>query len=88
MLPNLGVGGCEAIEDAAVLAEELSTSSRIDLALEAYGRRRAERAAMFARRSRQLARIAHLHNPLAVGLRNAVLRTAPPAAFLGRSPIT
>lgn len=88
MLPNLGQGACEAIEDAAVLAEELSRSVEVEPALEAYDRRRRARAAMLARRSRQLARIAHLHNPVAVGLRNAVLRTVPPAAFLSRLPIT
>ena len=88
MLPNLGQGACEAIEDAAVLACELGRTPDVEWALEAYGRRRQERTAMLARRSRQVARIAHLRSPLAVGLRNALLRAPPAEAFLGRLPVT
>ena len=48
MMPNLGQGGCQAIEDAAVLAEEIgATTHRSDLAdaLQRYRNRRLARSA-------------------------------------------
>jgi zeaxanthin epoxidase len=50
MMPNLGQGGCQAIEDAAVLAEELSaledkSLEHVDGALQAYKSRRLVRSA-------------------------------------------
>ena len=48
MMPNLGQGGCQAIEDAAVLAEEIgATTRRSDLAdaLQRYRNRRLARSA-------------------------------------------
>jgi len=48
MMPNLGQGGCQAIEDAYVIAEELRTAtkrSQITAKLESYQRRRLIRSA-------------------------------------------
>merc|ERR1719421_2023956 len=48
MMPNLGQGGCQAIEDAAVLAEEIgATTRRSELAdaLQSYRNRRLTRSA-------------------------------------------
>jgi len=50
MMPNLGQGGCQAIEDAAVLAEELGgvtdkRATHVDAALQAYKSRRLVRSA-------------------------------------------
>jgi hypothetical protein len=45
---------------------------------------RAKRANAIVRRSRQMARIAHLANPLAVGARNLLLRASSPSATLRR----
>lgn len=48
MMPNLGQGGCQAIEDAYVIAEELSSASsrdEIESKLKAYRRRRLVRSA-------------------------------------------
>merc|ERR1719486_995581 len=48
MMPNLGQGGCQAIEDAFVLAQELEsakTRSEIDGKLEEYQSRRLVRSA-------------------------------------------
>jgi 2-polyprenyl-6-methoxyphenol hydroxylase-like FAD-dependent oxidoreductase len=81
MLPHLAQGACQAIEDAAVLADELAGSRDVEGALAAYGKRRSQRAAMARRRSQQVASFAHLSNPIAVGLRTLALRSAFPSAF-------
>jgi 2-polyprenyl-6-methoxyphenol hydroxylase-like FAD-dependent oxidoreductase len=60
MLPNLAQGGCQAIEDGAVLADALRASSDDGPALAAYDSQRREHAAKFARRWRRLSRVAHL----------------------------
>lgn len=42
--PNLGQGACQAIEDAWVLAEELSTNNNIETSLLTFQKRRIEKA--------------------------------------------
>jgi 2-polyprenyl-6-methoxyphenol hydroxylase-like FAD-dependent oxidoreductase len=83
MLPNLGQGAGQAIEDAVVLGEEL-TAADVVAALERYGARRAAHTANVMKASRQMSRIAHLRSPLAAGLRNAMLRASPASAALRR----
>jgi 2-polyprenyl-6-methoxyphenol hydroxylase-like FAD-dependent oxidoreductase len=83
MLPNLGQGACQAIEDAVVLGEELGASDVV-AALRRYGARRAGHTADVVRASRQMSRVAHLRSPVAAGLRNALLRASPPSASLRR----
>jgi 2-polyprenyl-6-methoxyphenol hydroxylase-like FAD-dependent oxidoreductase len=84
MLASIGQGACQAIEDAAALVEALAGEPDAVAALLAYGARRAPRAAVAARRSREVARLAHLRNPLLVGLRDAVVRAVPPSLLLRR----
>ena len=84
MLPNLGQGACQAIEDAVVLSEELATTDDVVMALGRYSARRSRHTAGVVKASRQMSRIAHLRNPLAAGLRNTLLRTSPPAISLRR----
>jgi 2-polyprenyl-6-methoxyphenol hydroxylase-like FAD-dependent oxidoreductase len=82
MLPNLGQGGCQAIEDAAALAASLTTSDPVPDALRAYERARKPRAESVARQSRRMSGLAHLRNPAVAGLRNIAMRAAPAAATL------
>jgi 2-polyprenyl-6-methoxyphenol hydroxylase-like FAD-dependent oxidoreductase len=84
MLPNLGQGACQAIEDAVVLSEELAATDDLVMALGRYSARRNGRTARVVKASRQMSRIAHLHNPLAASLRNTLLRASPPAISLRR----
>ena len=84
MLPNLGQGACQAIEDALVLADVLRDEPDSAAALAAYSTLRLKRANAIVRRSRQMARLAHLANPLAVGARNLLLRASSPSATLRR----
>jgi 2-polyprenyl-6-methoxyphenol hydroxylase-like FAD-dependent oxidoreductase len=58
MLDSLGQGGCQAIEDAAALAEALDAGPDAAAALQAYGARRMPAAAAAARRSRAVTRLA------------------------------
>jgi 2-polyprenyl-6-methoxyphenol hydroxylase-like FAD-dependent oxidoreductase len=74
MVASLGQGACQAIEDAAALGSAVSAGADVTLALRAYGARRAPRAAVVARRSHRVARLAHLRHPLAVAARDAFLR--------------
>jgi 2-polyprenyl-6-methoxyphenol hydroxylase-like FAD-dependent oxidoreductase len=84
MLPNLGQGACQAIEDAIALADALRGEADPEAALTRYGAIRTKRANTIVRRSRQMARIAHLANPLAVAARNALLRASTPNSTLRR----
>jgi 2-polyprenyl-6-methoxyphenol hydroxylase-like FAD-dependent oxidoreductase len=84
MLPNLGQGACQAIEDALVLADELAATDDIVAALARYGARRSRHTAAVVKASRRMSRIAHLRNPLAVGVRNTLLRASPPSISLRR----
>jgi 2-polyprenyl-6-methoxyphenol hydroxylase-like FAD-dependent oxidoreductase len=84
MLPNLGQGGCQAIEDAAALATALANGAEVRDALSAYERSRKPRAEKIARQSRQMSGLAHQRNPAAVALRNVAMRAAPAAATLRR----
>ncbi len=79
---HLGQGAGQAIEDAEALSDALGANPDATSALRAYGALRAPRAAAAARRSRYVARLAHLRNPVAVALRDALLRGAPSSALL------
>lgn len=74
MLASLGQGACQAIEDAAALGDAVGAGADVPAALAAYGARRAPPAAAVVRRSRKVARLAHLRQPLAVAARDAYLR--------------
>jgi 2-polyprenyl-6-methoxyphenol hydroxylase-like FAD-dependent oxidoreductase len=60
MTPNLGMGACQAIEDAIVLANALGRDAGIEEALAQYQTRRVSRANSFVTRSFQFGRVAHV----------------------------
>jgi 2-polyprenyl-6-methoxyphenol hydroxylase-like FAD-dependent oxidoreductase len=84
MLPNLGQGACQAIEDAVVLGDELGGTGDVVAALARYSARRARHTAAVVRASSQMSRIAHLRSPLAAGLRNGAMRASPAGLSLRR----
>ena len=60
MLPNLGQGGCQAIEDAAALARSLRTGAKVSDALRAPTSTRGSREPDdVARQSRRMSAVAH-----------------------------
>ncbi len=75
--PNLGQGGCMAIEDAAILARCLQQYSAPAEALRIYERLRQARTAAVTRYSRRYGRMGQLANRAAVRLRNSLLARAP-----------
>lgn len=82
MLPYLGQGAGQAIEDAVELASSVAAApGDLSACLEHYSARRARRVAGVVRKSAQMARIGHLRNPLAAGLRNAMIRAVPDSAI-------
>ncbi|MEU9165327.1 FAD-dependent oxidoreductase [Streptomyces sp. NPDC048424] len=88
MTPNLGQGGCQAIEDAAVLAHLLPTghtnttdsparTDPIPGALAAYTTARRNRTNAVRLRARRIGRLGALRNPLAMAARDLAIRATP-----------
>ena len=74
MTPNLGQGACQAIEDAIVLARELTGTPDVPSALRAYEARRIRRTNWIVTTSRRLGAIGQFSNPLAMTIRNAFMK--------------
>jgi 2-polyprenyl-6-methoxyphenol hydroxylase-like FAD-dependent oxidoreductase len=86
MTPNLGQGGAQAIEDAFVLAEQLCAAPADPSAAFAhYERIRMPKAHRLVKLAGRFGVMAHLRNPLARGLRNALLRLTPEAVARGQN---
>ncbi|MFI1170293.1 FAD-dependent oxidoreductase [Streptomyces melanogenes] len=79
MTPNLGQGGCQAIEDAVVLAHVLDGTEVTDVpaALTAYSAARCARTDALRVRSRRAGRIAAVTHPLAAATRDFAVRATP-----------
>ncbi|MEV4949607.1 FAD-dependent oxidoreductase [Streptomyces sp. NPDC053755] len=86
MAPNLGQGGCQAIEDAVILAHLLPAGDGGDggdgpdgvpAALAAYTAARRDRADAVRVRARRVGRLGALRHPLAVAARDLAVRAAP-----------
>jgi 2-polyprenyl-6-methoxyphenol hydroxylase-like FAD-dependent oxidoreductase len=85
MTPNLGQGGCQAIEDAVVLDACLAAhDADLPAALADYQRRRVARANRVVVESRRIGAVAQWSNPVAVALRSALLRATPASSVAGR----
>jgi FAD-dependent urate hydroxylase len=63
MTPNIGQGGCQAMEDAWVLAQSLSQASTIHAGLQEYQRLRADRVKGLMSKARSRAEIIHGIDP-------------------------
>ncbi|HEX8283595.1 MAG TPA: FAD-dependent monooxygenase [Pyrinomonadaceae bacterium] len=79
MTPNLGQGGCMAIEDAAVLARCLAKYDDAGAALRAYESRRRVRAGAVARYSRLYGAFGQWESRAATRLRARLLSSVPEA---------
>ena len=75
--PNLGQGGCMAIEDAAVLARCASNNPDFSTAFRAYERLRFARTARVTKLSRYYGVIGQWRNPALAWLRDTALRMTP-----------
>jgi 2-polyprenyl-6-methoxyphenol hydroxylase-like FAD-dependent oxidoreductase len=83
MTPNLGQGGCQAIEDAVVLAHLLpagdsaAATDAVPDALAAYTAARRARTDAIRLRARRMGRLGALRNPLATRARDLAVRATP-----------
>lgn len=77
MMPNLGQGGCQALEDAATLVRLLETEPGIEDALTYYDTLRRPRASKIAKQSLAMSRTAHLSSAAGRFVRDRILRLVP-----------
>jgi 2-polyprenyl-6-methoxyphenol hydroxylase-like FAD-dependent oxidoreductase len=80
MLPFLGQGACQAIEDAVALGDAVRTHGAAPDALRAYEQARRKRAAMLIKRSRAAGRIAHVQSAWKRALRDTLVHRTPESA--------
>ncbi|MBH5317778.1 FAD-dependent monooxygenase [Paenibacillus sp. GSMTC-2017] len=87
MLPNLGQGGAQAMEDAVVLADLLKNKpigTTLVESLKAFEKLRIQRVSKIVRQSRLMGRLMQLESPLALTIRNAAFRVAVDKFFIAR----
>lgn len=85
MLPNLGQGGAQALEDALVLSRSLEKyPNNVQQAFKMYEKIRIPRTTQVVRGSRAMARLMQLENPLAIDFRNLMLRSMPDSVQIKR----
>lgn len=75
--PTLGQGGCQAIEDAVTLGCCCAEEDHVETALLKYQSRRLDRANSFVREARRMGRLGLWQNPLALHVREAIMRAIP-----------
>lgn len=75
--PNLGQGGCLAIEDAFVLARCFEKYGPTEAALRKYEGCRYSRTAAITKYSRYYGRVGQWENPLFAGIKRSLLALAP-----------
>jgi 2-polyprenyl-6-methoxyphenol hydroxylase-like FAD-dependent oxidoreductase len=76
MTPNIGQGAGMAMEDAAVLAEEIASSSDVQASLESYVRRRRPRVETIVRVSREVGTEGQMSGIIECWLRERRVRRA------------
>lgn len=75
--PNMGQGACQGIEDAIVLADELSKHTIPREAFKCFEKRRLARTRYITNTSWVLGRMAQMDNGLLCRIRNAFMRSLP-----------
>ena len=83
--PNMGQGACQAIEDAVVLAHALRTTPDAAAAFRAFEQERMPRTEWVVRNSRSIGAVGQWAHPLAIALRNRLIRQLPPSFGQSRS---
>lgn len=75
--PNLGQGACQAIEDAVILSKVLKYHRKVEDAFAEFERLRIPKTTKIVNLSRRIGEAAQLDRPLAIGIRNSVMRILP-----------
>lgn len=87
MLPNLGQGGAQAMEDAIILANLLRdkpTGEALTEALKQFENVRIPRIRKIVHQSRLMGRLMQLESPMALTIRNTAFRVAVNKLFITR----
>ena len=84
MTPNLGQGGCLAIEDALALASCVKNQYDVVAALKRYEALRIKRARNVARLAHFMGGAVQIENNMLAGTRNAVVKRVPPGFVVKR----
>ena len=79
MTPNLGQGGCQAIEDALVLTRCLAEGGLVDASLRRYEAIRIPRTRFIVYASRRIGRTFQIESPILCRLRDLGVRMTPAA---------
>ena len=77
MTPNLGQGGCQAIEDALVLARCLGEGCPVEASLRRYEAMRIPRTRFIVNASRRIGRAFQIESPVLCRLRDLTMRMTP-----------
>jgi len=77
--PNMGQGACQALEDVAVLSDEISRAAAVEDAFKNFEKRRLKRTKYITETSWRIGRAAQYTHPLMIGVRNSLLRIMPAA---------
>lgn len=75
--PNMGQGACQAIEDAACLAQLLKTRNNLPEVFQQFEQERLKRTHWVINRSRSIGKVAQASNPIFTKVRNALFRSIP-----------
>ncbi|MCW5910244.1 MAG: FAD-dependent monooxygenase [Cyclobacteriaceae bacterium] len=75
--PNMGQGACQAIEDTAVLYDELLKGGELSTAFLRFEKRRLKRTHFITNQSARIGKIAQATHPLMIKARNALFRSLP-----------
>ena len=82
MTPNLGQGGCQALEDAATLSVAVETQPDLATALRRFDELRRPRTQALARKALLGRDVSHLPWAPARAVRNVVMRSVPRSVFV------
>ena len=75
--PNMGQGACQALEDVAVLTQEIQHAGPIQDAFKNFEKRRLKRTAYITNTSARIGRAAQVSHPVTIAIRNRLMRTLP-----------
>ncbi len=75
--PNMGQGACQALEDVAVLADELQKSKTVKQAFLSFERRRLARTKYIIKTSKLIGDVAQWDNSFLISIRNNLMKIIP-----------
>lgn len=75
--PNMGQGACQALEDVAVLSQEIGQAGNIQQAFKNFEKRRLKRTEYITNTSARIGRAAQLSHPVIIVIRNGLMRALP-----------